>query len=499
MASRIGSSTSTRAALAELLRPESPVQQVAGEFQKDGKQLFLVGGAVRDALLKRRRKEAEFDFATDASPEETRTLIEPFASAVWLQGEQYGTIGARIGSVDVEITTFRTERYQPSSRHPEVTFSADIETDLSRRDFTINAMALHLVDRKLIDLFNGIGDLEQRIIRTPLDPRDSFSDDPLRMLRAFRFASELDFRIADETLEAIAELRGELANISMERVRDELARLLLGAAPGRALALAEESGLTEYFLPELSSLKLEQDPVHRHKDVFTHTLAVLERTEPDLHLRLAALLHDVGKPKTRRIGPEGVSFHHHEVVGAKIAATRLRELRYPNDVVASVSEAIRLHHRFHTYRLGWSDSAVRRYVRDAGSILPLVNDLVRADCTTRNTDKARKLAKRMDELEDRIQELAAQEEIARIRPELDGTQVMAYLGVPGGPVVGEAMDHLLDVRLDEGVLGEEETYRRLDKWARNRDIEPTGERVAAKPKKDERDEKDKDSPEPPAP
>lgn len=492
MASRIGSSASTRVALAELLRPDSPVQQVAGEFQKAGKELYLVGGAVRDALLNRKREGAEFDFATDASPEETKSLIEPFASAVWLQGERFGTVGASISEVDVEITTFRTERYQPSSRHPEVTFSADIETDLSRRDFTINALALHLVDKRLIDLFNGMGDLEQRIIRTPKDPRDSFSDDPLRMLRAFRFASELDFRIAEDTLEAIVELREKLKEISTERIRDELSRLLLGVAPARALTIAEETGLTQYFLPELSSLKLEQDPVHRHKDVFSHTLAVVERTKPDLPLRLAALLHDVGKPKTRRIGPEGVSFHHHEVAGAKIAANRLRELRYPNEIVNEVSEAIRLHHRFHTYRLGWSDSAVRRYVRDAGPTLELVNDLVRADCTTRNTDKAARLAKRMDELQDRIKELATQEEISRIRPELDGNQVMAYLGVPGGPVVGEAMDFLLDIRLDEGVLGEEEVYRRLDEWARKHGIDPAGKRVAAKVKDPE------DSGEPPS-
>ncbi|MDQ4096073.1 MAG: HD domain-containing protein, partial [Actinomycetota bacterium] len=308
-------------------------------------------------------------------------------------------------------------------------------------------------------------------------------DDPLRMLRAFRFASELDFRIADDTLNAIIEMKGALATISAERIRDELSRLVLGAAPGRSLALAEEVGLTEFFLPELASLKLEQDPVHRHKDVFTHTLAVVERTEPDLELRLAALLHDVGKPKTRRIGPEGVSFHHHEVVGAKIAEARLRELRYPNEVVARVVEAIRLHHRFHTYRLGWNDSAVRRYVRDAGAILPLVNDLVRADCTTRNADKARRLAQRMDELEARIAQLAQEEEIAKIRPQLDGHQVMSYLGRPGGPLIGKAMDFLLEVRLDEGPLSEDEIYARLDAWARDNGIEPAGVKVPPKVKK----------------
>ena len=483
MPSRIGSRNSTRSALADLLRPDSPVQRIALEFERAGHELFLVGGAVRDALLKRRRPDLELDFATDATPADTKKLLEPFAGALWLQGEKFGTIGARVDGLDMEITTFRTERYQPSSRHPDVTFSADIETDLSRRDFTVNALALHLAEKRLIDLFNGIGDLEQRLLRTPIDPRDSFGDDPLRMLRAFRFASELDFRIADETLVAIADMKAELANISAERKRDELSKLLVGAAPGRSLALAEETGLTEFFLPELSSLKLEQDPVHRHKDVFTHTLAVVERTKPVLELRLATLLHDVGKPKTKKIGPEGVSFHHHEVVGAKIAAARLRELRYSNEIVNRVTEAIRLHHRFHTYRLGWTDSAVRRYVRDAGPILGLVNDLVRADCTTRNADKAKRLAARMDELEERIKELAEEEEIARIRPELDGFQVMSYLGVPAGPVVGQAMEHLLDIRLDEGRLGEAEIYRRLDDWARANGIEPAGKKVPPRPKK----------------
>ena len=459
------------------------MQRLAREFASAGHELYLVGGAVRDALLQRRRPTEEFDFATDATPEETKELVQPFAEAVWLQGEKFGTVGLRVGGVDMEITTFRTERYQPSSRHPDVSFSADIETDLSRRDFTVNALAVRLGDNKPIDLFNGMGDLEQRLLRTPIDPRDSFGDDPLRMLRAFRFASELEFRIADETLAAIAELKGELAHISTERVRDEFSKLLVGAAPGRALALAKETGLTEMFLPELSSLQLEQDPVHRHKDVFTHTLAVVERTQPNLVLRLAALLHDVGKPKTRKIGSDGVSFHHHEVVGAKIAAARLRELRYPNEVVSAVSEIIRLHHRFHTYRLGWSDSAVRRYVRDAGPYLDRLNDLVRADCTTRNVDKARELARRMDELEARISELAAREELSRIRPELDGHQVMSYLGVPPGPIVGRAMEHLLDVRLDEGTVGTEEIYRRLAEWARANGIEPAGERVPPKEKK----------------
>ena len=323
------------------------------------------------------------------------------------------------------------------------------------------------------------------MLRTPIHPDESFTDDPLRMLRAFRFASQLDFRISDDVLESIGRLKEKLRTVSAERIADELSKLLLGQRPGPALEQAEATGLTDEFLPELSALKLEQDPVHRHKDVFHHTLAVLERTEPALELRLSALFHDVGKPKTRRIGPEGVSFHHHEVVGADMAHDRLRALRFPNEIVDRVSELIRLHHRFHTYRLGWSDSAVRRYVRDAGPLLGTLNALVRADCTTRNAAKAKQLAARMDELEERIKELAAKEEIERMRPELDGGQIMAYLGIPPGPLVGEARDFMMDLRLDDGLLGEDEAYHRLDAWARERDIEPAGTRVPPKPKKKE--------------
>jgi poly(A) polymerase len=303
------------------------------------------------------------------------------------------------------------------------------------------------------------------------------------MLRAFRFASQLGFEIDAAVLDAVSELREQLATVSAERIRDELSRLLTGAEPGKALELAEGTGLTDMFLPELSSLKLEQDPLHRHKDVFHHTLAVIERTDAVLELRLAALLHDIGKPKTRKIGPEGVSFHHHEIVGAQMAEDRLRVLRYPNEVVERVRDLIFLHHRFHTYRLGWTDSAVRRYVRDAGELLGLLNALVRADATTRNPEKARRLAARMDELEQRIAELAEREELARIRPDLDGFQVMAYLGVEPGPVVGEALEHLLEIRLEEGPIGEEEAFRRVDEWARARAIEPAGERRPRRTKK----------------
>ncbi len=341
-------------------------------------------------------------------------------------------------------------------------------------------MAVRLPDQTPLDPFGGLEDLHERVIRTPLDPRDSFSDDPLRMLRAFRFAAQLDFGIDPGVLSAVEELKELIGEVSAERIRDELAKLLTGVAPGRALELAESTGLTEPFLPELSDLKLEQDPVHRHKDVFSHTLAVVERTRPDLELRLAALFHDIGKPRTRRIGPEGVSFHHHEVVGAKMAEERLRALRFPTETVENVRDLIFLHHRFHTYRLGWSDGAVRRYARDAGPLLEKLNTLVRADCTTRNPAKAARLAARMDELEARIAELAGKEELDAIRPDLDGHQIMAYLGVPPGPIVGRARNFLLELRLEEGPLGEEEAYARLDGWARGHGIEPRGEKVPGK-------------------
>lgn len=473
--------------LSELLDDQSPVIALARRFREAGFELYLVGGPVRDLAL-RRSHAVDVDFATNAVPEETLAIVKPVAERVWLQGLEFGTVGALIDGIVMEITTFRTERYEPGSRHPAVSFKSEIEADLSRRDFTINSMAIRLPDRTPVDPFNGLDDLKARLIRTPIDPEVSFTDDPLRMLRAFRFAAQLDFRIDQSVLQAVATLRESLTTVSAERIRDELSKLVCGKAPGRALDLAGQAGLAELFLPELSALKLEQDPVHRHKDVFHHTLAVLERAVPpeDLELRLAALLHDIGKPKTRRIGPDGVSFHHHEVVGAEMARDRLRALRYPNGTVDTVEQLVRLHHRFHTYRLGWTDSAVRRYVRDAGVLLGKLNALVRADCTTRNPARARELAKRMDELEGRIAELAAREELERLRPELDGFQIMAYLGVNQGRVVGEARDHLMEVRLDEGLVGTDEAYRRLEKWAAERGIVPAGERVPPKMKKEEK-------------
>jgi poly(A) polymerase len=456
--------------LTDLLADDSPVVGLAEAFRGRDHELYLVGGVVRDAFIGRSHETPDLDLSTDAAPEVVKEIVQPFAAAMWLQGIEFGTVGAEIEGVRVEITTFRTERYQPSSRHPEVTFAADVKTDLSRRDFTINAIAVRLPDRAPIDPFGGVTDIKARLIRTPVDPEDSFEDDPLRMLRAFRFASQLDFKIDAATLAAIERMNDQIKTVSAERIRDELVKLLIGKAPARALELADSSGITQHFLPELSSLKLEQDPVHKHKDVFHHTLAVMERTDPIVDLRLAALLHDIGKPKTRRIDKEGVSFHHHEIVGADMAAARLRALRFDNHTVDRVSEIIRLHHRFHTYRLGWSDSAVRRYVRDAGPLLGDLNALVRADCTTRDRDKARRLGTRLDELETRITELAATEELSRIRPDLDGNEVMTHLGLQPGPAVGQALDFLLELRLEEGPLGKDEAYRRLDEWARGQGI-----------------------------
>lgn len=441
---------------------------LARRFESSGRQLLVVGGSVRDAFLG--RDHGDIDLSTDARPEETRALVESGAEALWLQGVEYGTVGVLFGGARFEITTFRTESYEPGSRHPQVSFADDITTDLSRRDFTINALAIRLKDLELLDPFGGREDLKAGVIVTPIDPKLSFTDDPLRMLRAFRFSSQLGFALEKSTLSAITELKELIGSVSAERIRDELTKLLCGQSPGAALVAADSTGIVELFLPELSALKLEQDPVHKHKDVFLHTLAVLEQAPEEEVLRLAALLHDIGKPRTRRIEPSGVSFHHHEVVGARMAADRLRALRYPTRTVAAVAELISLHHRFHTYSLGWSDSAVRRYARDAGPLLADLNELVRADCTTRNRAKAAKLAARMDELEKRIAELAAQEELEKLRPDLDGKQVMAHLGIPPGPLVGQALEHLLELRLERGPLPEGEVYEELDKWAAGREL-----------------------------
>jgi poly(A) polymerase len=441
------------------------VRPLAERFDAAGHRLYLVGGIVRDLVLGRSTHQADIDLTTDARPETTRRLVEGAVDAVWNQGQAFGTIGAKRGDVVFEITTHRAEAYRSDSREPEVTFSDDVAVDLSRRDFTVNAMALRLPDLELIDPYGGVDDLAAGRLRTPLAPDESFSDDPLRMLRAARFIAGYGLQPEPGLVEAVERLRGRLAIVSAERIRDELSKLMVVDDPSPGLWFVADTELSEEFLPELRAMRVEQDPIHRHKDVLAHTIAVVAKTGPRLVVRLAALLHDVGKPKTRSIGPKGVSFHHHEVVGARMARDRLRALRYPNDVIDDVQRLVFLHLRFHGYGDDvWSDSAVRRYARDAGPLLDELNELTRCDCTTRNERKARMLAARMDALEERIGELREREELASIRPDIDGNRVMELLGLPPGREVGQALQMLLEARLDEGPLGEHEAERRLRTW-----------------------------------
>ncbi len=463
--------------LRPLLDADSPAQQLAGRLVAAGHQCFLVGGTVRDALLEARPRapgegEADLDLATDARPDEVERLVRGWADGVWLQGQRFGTVGCEKDGTRFEITTFRAEVYRPESRKPEVAFADDIETDLSRRDFTINAMALRLPDPELVDPFGGAADLAAKRLRTPLEPEVSFLDDPLRMMRAARFIAAFALEPDAELVAAVEELHGRMEIVSGERIRDELTKLLLLPDPSAGLWFLCSTDLSDEFLPELNALQLEQDPIHQHKDVLAHTIAVVRKTRPELRVRLAALLHDIGKPKTRSVGPGGVSFHHHEVVGARMAEERLRALRFPSELVEDVARLVYLHLRIHTYAMGWTDRAVRRYVRDAGPLLEPLNHLVRQDCTTRNKAKARALNRRIDELEERIARLREQEELDRIRPPLDGRQVMAFLGIEPGPLVGEALDQLLEIRLDEGPVDEASAYERLAAWARDHGIEP---------------------------
>jgi poly(A) polymerase len=439
--------------------------ELARRFTGAGWTLYLVGGSVRDALFPGDAvASADLDLTTDARPDETQRLVRGWADDVWTQGERFGTIGARKDGQVYEITTHRAEVYVPESRKPDVTFGDDITVDLSRRDFTINALALRLPDMELIDPFDGLGDLAAGRLRTPLDPEVSFGDDPLRMLRAARFAARFSLEPDPALVAAVERMHGRLAIVSAERIRDELDKIVMLEVPSSALWFVVRTGLAGEFLPELPGLALEQDPIHRHKDVLAHTLAVVDKTSPQRLLRLAALFHDVGKPRTRAITDGGVTFHHHEVVGARMTRTRMEALRYPAADVDTVVRLVELHLRFHTYRLGWTDKAVRRYVRDAGPLLDLLNELTRSDCTTRNAAKARALARRMDELEARIAELREQEELDALRPDLDGNQVMTILGLGPGRAVGEALRFLMELRLDEGPLGEDEATARLKEW-----------------------------------
>jgi poly(A) polymerase len=464
--------------LAPLLAEGSPTRRIAERLHARGHECYLVGGPLRDTFLE--RPVEDVDLTTGARPDEIRAVIADIAEAVWLQGERFGTVGCRVDGTTFEITTFRSDVYHEGSRKPDVRFGNTIEHDLERRDFTVNAMALEVVDQRFVDPHGGLTDLLARRLRTPRTPQESFSDDPLRMLRAARFASQLSFTPDGAVVEAMESMRDRLEIVSAERIRDELSRLLLADDPTDGLWLIARTRLSDEFLPELNAMQLEQDPIHRHKDVLAHTIAVVAKTtvppgtgfddprDSLLRLRLAALLHDIGKPKTRGYGPSGVTFHHHEVVGARMARERLVALRYPSDVVDDVVELVYLHLRFHTYRMGWTDAAVRRYVRDAGHLLPELNVLTRSDCTTRNQKKAAELARRMDELEARIDELRAREELAALRPALDGRQVMEILGIGPGPEVGAALAFLLELRIDEGLTDPDDARARLLAWASER-------------------------------
>lgn len=444
-----------------------PVEPLAERFGAAGHRLYLVGGAVRDLVIDRDRKDSDdLDLTTDAVPEKIKELVAPLASAVWTQGERFGTIACIIDGMTFEITTHRAEAYLEDSRKPQVAFSTNIEEDLSRRDFTVNAMALEVtgVQPEMIDPFGGLADLGAKVLRTPLTPQESFSDDPLRMMRAARFIAGFGLEPTPELVEAAETMSERLGIVSAERIRDELCKLIVVTDPSAGLQFLHDTGLAAQFLPELPAMRLEQDPIHRHKDVLTHSIAVVRQAPPRLRVRLAALFHDVAKPKTRAFGPNGVSFHHHEVVGARMTKERMRKLRFPNDMINDVSQLVYLHLRFHTYDMGWTDSAVRRFVRDAGPLLEDLLSLTRADCTTRNRRKAEALGRRIDELEARIAALAEQEELASIRPDLDGRAVMDHLGLGPGREVGEALRHLLELRLDRGPMSEEEAKHELDLW-----------------------------------
>jgi len=467
-------SEAQRRAVRQLLRISPVVDDLGARFTSAGHEIALVGGSVRDALLD--RLGSDLDLTTSARPAQTKRLLSGWADAVWDLGQVFGTIGARKDGFQIEVTTYRADAYDRSSRKPAVSYGESISDDLMRRDFTVNAMAIRLPSREFVDPYGGLGDLARRLIRTPGTPEASFSDDPLRMFRAARFASQLGFGVAAGVVAAMRDMADRISIVSAERVRDELSKLLLADRPRAGLTLLVDTGLAERVLPELPALRLEIDEHHRHKDVYEHSLTVLEQAillegrladgGPDLVTRLAALLHDIGKPKTRRFEPGGgVSFYHHDVVGAKLTRKRLTALKFPSAVVDDVARLVQLHLRFHGYGGGeWTDSAVRRYVRDAGPLLDRLHVLTRADCTTRNQRKALALERAYDSLEERIARLAEVEELAAIRPDLDGNAIMKILGVPPGPLVGRAYKHLLELRLDRGPLDPDVARDELVRW-----------------------------------
>jgi poly(A) polymerase len=465
-----------RSAAVELQRQAPLLGEVGALFAAAGHQLYLVGGSVRDAVLG--RLTTDLDFTTDAGPDKVQEIVRPWADAIWDTGIEYGTIGVGKAGQRLEITTFRADSYDQVSRNPQVRFGDRLEDDLLRRDFTVNAMAVRITadgPGEFLDPLGGLSAVQQRMLDTPAAPSVSFGDDPLRMLRAARFVSQLEFGVADRVREAMASMAPELGRITVERVAVELDKMLLGADPVAGIELMVQTGLGEIVLPEIGGMQMAIDEHHQHKDVYQHSLTVLRQAialedEPDLVLRWAALAHDIGKPATRRHESDGgVSFHHHEVVGAKMVRKRLRALKYSKQMVDDVSGLVYLHLRFHGYGEGrWTDSAVRRYVADAGPLLPRLHKLVRADCTTRNKRRAALLQANYDGLEARITDLAAREDLARVRPDLDGNEIMDLLGISAGPEVGEAWNHLKEVRLDRGPLSREEATAELLAWWRAR-------------------------------
>jgi poly(A) polymerase len=465
-----------RSSLSDVLQP---TRELARLVARRGHELALVGGPIRDAFLG--RSHGDLDLTTDARPEQVIEITRAWADTIWPVGVRFGTIGLRKGHINFEITTYRSEHYDPESRKPNVVYETSLSADLSRRDFTVNAMAARLPGLDLVDPCDGLADLRDKILRTPGRAVDSFNDDPLRILRAARFVAQLGLTPTKEVRDAMTELAPRLKIVSAERIAVELEKLLQARRPGGPSAgidLLVQTGVADQVLPEVPKMRLEVDEHHRHKDVYRHSLTVLDQAialeqryglEGDLRLRLAALLHDIGKPKTRSLLPDGrVAFHHHDMVGAKQARNRLRSLRFPNDVTDDAAKLIGLHLRFHGFGTGeWTDSAVRRYVTDAGPLLTRLHALTRADCTTRNKVKADRLSRSYDALERRIAELAAQEELARIRPDLDGNEIMALLGIPPGPLVGRAYAHLLELRMEHGPLGHERAVQELLRWARD--------------------------------
>jgi len=480
----VAASHPTSALLREAVRRLAPVlpllTELGSRFVDAGHEIALVGGPVRDAFLG--RVSPDLDLTTSASPDQSEAILARWANAHWDVGRAFGTIGARKGNHVIEVTTYRADAYDRVSRKPVVAFGDNLPDDLVRRDFTVNAMAMTLPSLQFVDPHHGLADLAAGILRTPAAPEVSFADDPLRMMRAARFVSQLGLTAAPGVVAAMTEMAPSLEIVSAERVRDEFVKLIMGAAPRQGLTLFVETGLADHVLPELPALKLEVDEHHRHKDVYEHSLTVLEQAialegpadgpdasvpGPDLVLRLAALLHDIGKPATRRFDDAGggVSFHHHEMVGAKLTARRMKAMRFDRDKIKAVSRLVELHLRFHGYGGGeWTDSAVRRYVTDAGPLLSRLHLLTRSDCTTRNVRKARTLSRIYDDLETRIARLMEQEELDAVRPELDGNEIAAVLGITPGPVLGRAYKHLLEVRLDQGPIGREAAAEALRAW-----------------------------------